>query len=119
MYCSGKREIKNNRVCFFHNTTRTHRWRERERERVEARASEEMQREEKKKRLSIFEAFLLLSSENTRILRSDSSFAFTALQTNNKSKLMPPNRLLRHGYWLMNAEAKFKRRHLIVKMGSC
>lgn len=27
MYCSGKREIKNNCVCFFHNTTRMHRWR--------------------------------------------------------------------------------------------
>lgn len=79
MYCSGKREIKNNRVCFFHNTTRMHRWRERGGVRV----SEERQRESVKKRLLLtLEEFSLLSSEDTRLLRSNSSFAFTALQTN-------------------------------------
>lgn len=63
MYCSGKREIKNNRVCFFHNTTRMHRWRERERD--GARASEEMQRGKKEAQLLTLEEFLLLSSEKT------------------------------------------------------
>lgn len=42
-------------------------------------------------------------------MRSDSSFAFTALKTNG-SELMPRNRFLRRGYWLMNVEVKFKRK---------
>ena len=78
MYCSGKREIKNNRVCFFHNTTRTHRWREGGMER--GRAGWE-------KKLLTLEEFLLLSNEITRISRSDSSLAFTALPTNGRVKL--------------------------------
>ncbi len=37
-----------------------------------------------KEKLLTFEEFLLLSSENTCILKTGSSFAFTALQTNSK-----------------------------------
>lgn len=50
MYCSGKREIKNNRVFFFHNATQMHRWRERG---VGHEASKEMQREKRSKALDI------------------------------------------------------------------
>lgn len=108
MYCSGKREIKNNRVCFFHNTTRMHRWRGVGAEK--ARVSEGMQREREKKHRLALEEFLLLSGEDTCILRSDSSFAFTASQTNGRSKLGLRDRFPRRGYWLTNAEVKFKRK---------
>lgn len=43
--------------------------------------------ERKKKHYSTLEEFLVLSREETRILGSDSSFAFTALQTNGRVNL--------------------------------
>lgn len=84
MYCSGKREIKNNRVCFFHNTTRMHRWRERARERDSVRVSEEIQRGKKNTALDIRR---ILTLDYRRHMHIDSSFAFTALQTNGRVSL--------------------------------
>lgn len=43
--------------------------------------------DEKKTLLLTLEEFLLLSSGDIRILRSDSSFAFTGLQTNGRVNL--------------------------------
>lgn len=73
------------------------------------RGCRERERERKKHRLAL-EEFLLLSGEDTRILRSDSSFAFTASQTNGRSKLGLHDRFPRRCYWLTNAEVKFKRK---------
>lgn len=83
-------------------------------------------REKKEALLLTLEEFLVLSSENTCILRSDSSFAFTALQTNGSVNLCCVIRFLRHGYWLMNSEVKFKRktfncsdRELLMRFRQC
>lgn len=54
-----------------------------ERERDGARVSEETEREKRSTALDIRR----ILTENTRILRSDSSFAFTALQTNGRVNL--------------------------------
>lgn len=59
---------------------------ERESERDGVRVSEEMQRG-KKTLLLTLEEFLPLFSRDTCMLRSDSSFAFTDLQTNGRANL--------------------------------
>lgn len=64
---------------------------------------------EKEAQLLTLEKFFLLSRKNTPILRSGSSFAFTFLHTDGRV-LTLCNRFLRHGYWLMNSEVKFKRK---------